>query len=184
MQAASARRDARRPVHWAFVARCEESVLDIPPWSTTMKTSTLTLALALALAPLAAVACPPHEGKPWTDGTVRAHLLQHGYTNINDVEFEEGVWTADATSKDGSLVEVTLDAATGKIIPDEGIATISREAVVASLTAAGYTNIHDIDFENGVWKVEARDANGADVELKVDPNTGKVLGTEMDTIQN
>ena len=149
-----------------------------------MKAKTLTLSLALAIAPLAAMACPPHEGKPWTDGTVRAHLLHHGYTNINDIEFEEGVWTADATSPDGSLVEVTLDAATGKIIPDEGVATIGRAAVIANLTALGYTAIHDIDFENGVWKVEAKDKAGVDVELKVDPNTGKVLGTEMDKIQN
>lgn len=150
-----------------------------------MNIKTLTLGLALAIAAPAAFACPEHTtGKPWNDGTVRAHLLQHGYKNINDVNFVEGVWTADATSPDGSLVEVTLDAATGKIIPDEGVATISRETITAQLTTAGYTNIHDIDFENGVWKVEAQDKTGADVELKLDPNTGKVLGTEQDAIQN
>jgi hypothetical protein len=148
-----------------------------------MKLNTLTLSLALAI-PCAAIACPPHDGKAWTDANVRAHLIANGYRDINDVEFKEGVWTADAVTKDGSHVELTLDAATGKVIADEGIATISREAVTASLTAAGYTNLHDIDFEDGVWKVEGRDANGADVELKVDPNTGKVLGSEMDDIQN
>lgn len=143
---------------------------------------TLFLALALAL-PAAALACPP-DGKPWTDGTVRAHLLHQGYTNINEVKFSEGVWTADATSPDGSLVEIKLDAETGKIIPDEGIATIGKEAVIARLTAAGYTDIHDVEFEGGVWKVEANDRTGADVELKVDPDTGKVLGSELDKIQN
>ena len=147
-----------------------------------MKLTTLTLSLAL-VAPLA-FACPEHDGKAWNDGRVRTHLMANGYTNINDVEFEEGVWTADATTADGSLVEVSIDSDTGKIIPDENTATISRTAVTASLTAMGYTNIHDIDFENGVWKVEANDSAGRDVELKVDPNTGKVLGSEMDTIQN
>ena len=151
-----------------------------------MKLTTFTLTVALgALASPIAFACPDHAGKKmWTDGTVRAHLIANGYTHVDDVEFEEGVWTADATSKDGSLVEITLDAETGKIIPDEGIATIGRAQVVANLTAAGYTNLHDIDFENGVWKVEGKDATGADVELKVDPNTGKVLGTSLDKIQN
>jgi roadblock/LC7 domain-containing protein len=144
--------------------------------------NSIFLALALAL-PIAASACPP-DGKPWTDGTVRAHLLHEGYTNINEVKFSEGVWTADATSPDGSLVEIKLDAETGKIIPDEGIATISKETVIANLTAAGYTDIHDVEFEGGVWKVEAHDPTGADVELKVDPNNGKVLGTELDKIQN
>ena len=142
----------------------------------------LLLALALAL-PATALACPP-DGKPWTDGTVRAHLLHNGYTNINEVKFSEGVWTADATSPDGSLVEVTLDSETGKIIPDEGVATVGRAQVIASLTASGYTGLHDIDFENGVWKVEGKDSTGADVEIKVDPNTGKVLGTSLDKIQN
>jgi roadblock/LC7 domain-containing protein len=150
-----------------------------------MKLTTFTLSIALATGAPYAFACPEHvAGKPWTDGTVRAHLIAHGYKNIHDIEFEEGVWTADATSPDGSLVEVTLDADSGKIIPDEGIATVSRETVIANLTAAGYTNLHDIDFENGVWKVEGNDASGADVELKVDPNTGKVLGTDQDAIQN
>jgi roadblock/LC7 domain-containing protein len=150
-----------------------------------MKLTTFTLTVALgAFAAPVAFACPPEPGKPWNDGTVRAHLLHSGYTNINDIEFEEGVWTADATSPDGSLVEVTLDATTGKIIPDEGVATVGRAQVIANLTALGYTALHDIDFENGVWKVEGKDPTGADVEIKVDPNTGKVLGTSLDKLQN
>jgi uncharacterized membrane protein YkoI len=145
--------------------------------------NSLLLALVLAL-PTAALACPPEPGVAWTDASVKAHLEHSGYTNVNEVKFKEGVWTADATSPDGSLVEIKLDAQTGKIIPDEGIATISKEKVLAQLSAAGYTNLHDIEFEGGVWKVEGHDPTGADVELKVDPNTGKVLGTELDKIQN
>src|SRR5687767_357761 len=121
-----------------------------------MKLKTLTLTLSLALAAPLAMACPEHDGKTWNDGRVRTHLMANGYTNINDIEFEEGVWTADATTADGSLVEVTIDSATGKIIPDENTATIGRAALIANLTAAGYTDLHDIDFENGVWKVEGK----------------------------
>jgi roadblock/LC7 domain-containing protein len=143
-----------------------------------------TLALAVALAfPFAALACPP-AGQPWTDADVRAHLTASGYTNVNDVKFSEGVWTADATSPDGSLVEIKLDADTGKIITDENTATITKESVLQMLTAQGYTNLHDVEFEGGVWKVEGHDAQGHDVELKIDPDTGKVLGSEMDKIQN
>jgi hypothetical protein len=150
-----------------------------------MKLATFTLTVALgALASPAVFACPDHVPTTWNDGTVRAHLIANGYTHVNDVNFEEGVWTADATTKDGSHVEITLDPTTGKIIPDEGIATVSREQVLANLTALGYTALHDVDFENGVWKVEGHDPTGADVEVKVDPNTGKVLGTDMDRIQN
>jgi roadblock/LC7 domain-containing protein len=150
--------------------------------SDAMNRRILALAVALAL-PFAVQACPP-AGQPWTDADVRAHLTASGYTNINDVKFSEGVWTADATSPDGSLVEIKLDADTGKIIPDEGTATITKEAVIAKLVAAGYTNVHDVEFEGGVWKAEGHDPAGRDVELKIDPDTGKVLGSEMDKIQN
>jgi hypothetical protein len=147
-----------------------------------MNWKTLTLALALAV-PFAASACPP-AGEPWTDEAVRAHLTAAGYTNINDVEFKEGVWNADATSPAGALVEVKLDTTTGKILPDNGAPTITKESVMAMLLAAGYTNLHDVEFEGGVWKAEGHDPAGKDVELKIDPNTGKIIGSEMDKIQN
>jgi hypothetical protein len=36
---------------------------------------------------------------------VRALMVNAGYTEINDVEFKEGVWTADGKSADGNHVE-------------------------------------------------------------------------------
>ena len=50
----------------------------------------------------------------------------------------------------------------------------------AQLAAAGYLNVHDVDYESGVWTAEGDDPSGRDVELKVDPATGKVIGKEKD----
>ena len=50
----------------------------------------------------------------------------------------------------------------------------------AKLAAAGYTNVHDVDYEDGIWNAEADDPEGNDVELKIDPVTGKVIGREND----
>ena len=119
---------------------------------------------------------------PLTEADVRAMMTADGYTKINDVKFKEGVWTADARSADGNHVEVKIDAATGKIIPDEHVAKISKDQVIVKVQDAGYTNVHDVDFEGGVWKVEANDSAGADVELKVDPEDGHILGSERDEI--
>jgi hypothetical protein len=47
---------------------------------------------------------------------VRALLANQGYTEVNDVEFKEGVWTADGKSADGNHVEVKVDN-TGKVDP-------------------------------------------------------------------
>jgi hypothetical protein len=149
----------------------------------------LAVALATAFAAGAVVAQQPvtppvttEAASPMTEVDVRAAMGAEGYTEINDVKFTEGVWTADAKSADGNHVEVKLDAATGKIIPDEHVAKISKDEVIVKVQAAGYTNVHDVDFEGGVWKVEANDSAGNDVELKVDPDNGRILGSEKDAI--
>lgn len=156
-----------------------------------MKIRHTALAVALATAFVAGTAVaqepvtPPvttEAASPMTETDVRAAMGAEGYTEINDVKFTEGVWTADAKSADGNHVEVKLDATTGKIIPDEHVAKISKDEVIVKVQAAGYTNVHDVDFEGGVWKVEANDSAGNDVELKVDPDNGRILGSEKDVI--
>ena len=115
-----------------------------------------------------------------TEPQVRAKLEAQGYTKINDVKFEDGVWKADAKSADGNHVDVRLDAKTGAVYPDEQVANLNQASVTAKLTAAGYTNVHDVDYEDGVWNAEADDPAGKDVEVKIDAKTGAVIGKEKD----
>lgn len=111
---------------------------------------------------------------------VRAKLEAQGYTKVNDVKFKSGTWRADARSADGNRVSVRIDAKTGEVYPDEQVANLSEADVRAKLSAAGYTDIHDVDYKNGIWKAEADDAAGKDVVVQLDPNTGKVIGKEKD----
>jgi len=134
----------------------------------------LSLALAATL-PVAAFA-----QDTMTEQQVRAELTSQGYTRVNDVEFEDGVWKADARSADGNRMEVRIDPATGKVFPNTGVARLGEADVRARLAAAGYVNVHDVDYEDGIWNAEADDAEGRDVELKIDPDTGEVIGTEKD----
>jgi len=144
----------------------------------------LALAIAMAMAGTAgAQAVRPNTGSALTEADVRALMANQGYTEINDVEFKEGVWTADGKSADGNHVEVKVDN-TGKIIPDTGVATISKDQIIIKAQEAGYKNVHDVQFEGGVWKVEADMADGTDVELKMDPNDGHIMGSEADKVQN
>ena len=115
-----------------------------------------------------------------TSTQVRAKLEAQGYTSVNDVKFEDGLWKADARSANGNRVDVRLDATSGEVYPDEQVANLSEADVRARLAAAGYTNVHDVDYEDGIWNAEADDPTGKDVELKIDPKSGKVIGKEKD----
>ena len=144
----------------------------------------LALSIAFALSGTAlAQEVAPNTGSALTEADVRALMVNPGYTEINDVEFKEGVWTADGKSADGNHVEIKMDN-TGKVVPDSGVATISKDQIIVKAQEAGYKNVHDVDFEGGVWKVEAETADGTDVELKMDPNDGHIMGSESDKVEN
>jgi hypothetical protein len=115
-----------------------------------------------------------------TEAQVRAKLEAQGYTKVNDVKFEDGVWKADARSADGNRVDVRMDPKTGTVRPDELVANLTEADVRAKLATAGYTNVHDVDYEDGIWNAEADDPAGKDVELKIDPASGAVMGKEKD----
>jgi uncharacterized membrane protein YkoI len=72
----------------------------------------------------------------------------------------------------------------GKIDSDSTVATITKDQIIIKAQEAGYKNVHDVDFEGGVWKVEAETADGTDVELKMDPNDGHIMGSEADKVEN
>ena len=85
-----------------------------------IKNQILALAVTLAFAGSAwSQAVAPNTGSALTEADVRALLANQGYTEVNDVEFKEGVWTADGKSADGNHVEVKMDPNDGHIMGSE-----------------------------------------------------------------
>ena len=138
----------------------------------------LSLSAALAMSGAALAQAP--KADVLTEPQVRALLTEKGYTRIDDLDFEDGAWETDATSADGNRVDVRVDPASSKIFAEALVSTLSEDDVKAKLTAAGYSKVHDVDFDDGVWKAEAERADGNDVEIHLDPKDGKVLHVEND----
>ncbi len=149
-----------------------------------MPIRTALLAPTLLATALAAAAAHAEGGqatpRTLTEPQLRQLLEQQGFTRIDDLEFEDGMWETDATSADGNRVDVRIDAATGKVFAEDMVSALSAEDIKARLTAAGYSNVHDLDYDDGVWEADAERADGKNVNIRVDPANGRILGVEND----
>lgn len=54
-------------------------------------------------------------------------------------------------------------------------AKIGAADAVRIAEEAGYRGIHELEWERGLWEIEALDTTGARVELYVDANTGALV---------
>jgi hypothetical protein len=139
-----------------------------------MKKLATTLALAFALGTSGMVLAQ----QAMTEAQVRETLIHQGYTKIDDVKFDDGLWHAKARSADGSRVKLRIDPKTGEVYPNKEVSRLSEDDVRAALATQGYTRVHDVDFDDGVWKAKARDKNDHRVKVTVDPSSGRVIDSD------
>ncbi|WP_058833635.1 PepSY domain-containing protein [Luteimonas abyssi] len=134
--------------------------------------------LLLALALGAAVGVQAQD--TMTEVQVRSALEAQGYSQVSDIKFEHGLWSADVRSADGSELDVHVDPASGEVYPDNAVANITANEVQAQLSAAGYTHIEDVEFDDGIWKAEARNPQGQKMNLRLAPTDGRILHERAD----
>lgn len=145
------------------------------------------------------VVLDPVSGAVWSNSGVDGHtflsaaqvrtaLAALGYTSIKDIEFDDGVWEAEARNARGQSVELIVHPVTGAVLaetPDGAgapptINSLTAAQIRAALTAAGYTQIRDLEFDDGFWEADARNPQGRSVELTIDPATGAVIREKND----
>ncbi|MDW2983282.1 PepSY domain-containing protein [Rhodanobacter sp. KK11] len=136
--------------------------------------STLTLALATLTLGISATAAAQQA---MTEPQAQGRLTAQGYTRVHDLKFKDGMWHAEARSANGSRVDLRIDAKSGQVYPDKQVSRLSKQDVRAALETQGYTRVHDVDFDDGMWKAKARNSAGNRVKLKIDATSGKVIGT-------
>lgn len=115
-----------------------------------------------------------------TQTDAEAKLTEAGFQEFRDVEMDDGFWEADARRADGTWVDVRVHPVSGKVYAEGTTPKLDAQAISKKLKAAGYTNVRDIDLDDGVWEVDARNKAGVKVDLAVDPDDGSVLSERED----
>lgn len=136
-------------------------------------------ATALLLA-LAAAGAAQAQTPGLTEAQVRQLLTEQGYSNLADLDFEDGMWQAEATSADGNRTDVRVDPASGQVFTDTQVSNLSENDIKAKLIAAGYAKVHDLEFDDGLWKAKVERSDGKNVQVQLSPKDGAVLNAEND----
>lgn len=115
---------------------------------------------------------------------VRRIVLEAGYVRVHDVEFDDGFWEAEAIDSYGREIDLVLHPVTGAIInaPQDpaGATPLTAAEIQARLTAAGYTRVYDLEFDDGYWEADAVNPRGEHVELRIDAYSGAVIRERYD----
>ncbi|MFV0476342.1 MAG: PepSY domain-containing protein [Parahaliea sp.] len=123
------------------------------------------------------------------------HLRSLGYTAIHEVELDDGFWEAEARKPSGEKVELTVHPVTLEIVSEVSDGNngynengntntanpvLNAQQIRSVLLSSGYSNIRDLEFDDGYWEAEARNNAGINVDLKIDPRTGAVIRESLD----
>lgn len=112
---------------------------------------------------------------------VEQALRAAGYTQIHEIERDDGLWEADVLRADGRFAEVWVDPANGEIFDQhDGRATLTAGQVLAQAAKHGLRDIHDLERDGATWELEARDARNRRVEVRLSGIDGRVLHMKRD----
>ncbi|MFG5779471.1 PepSY domain-containing protein [Comamonas sp. J-3] len=120
---------------------------------------------------------------------VEAQLQAQGFAQLHDLEFDDGFWEAEVRDANNRKTELIIHPVTLQVLHQSGNASnnngtaapvLSATQITQLLQQAGYTRIHDLELDDGVWEADATNAKGLRVELKIHPETGAVLREKLD----
>ncbi len=132
--------------------------------------------LILAAALTATLTAAPAFAAPLSAADVQARLSKAGYTQVHELERDDGVWEADVTRADGSVVDVIVDPANGEIFdPRSDRAVLDAGQILALAGKAGLSRIHSLERDGATWTLEARDARNQRVDVRMSGYDGRVI---------
>ena len=116
---------------------------------------------------------------------VSEKLRSMGYTVIQDLEFDDGFWEAEVRqNRRSEKLELVLHPVSLQVLNQTSAAgganVLSAAQITQRLQQAGYTQIRDLEFDDGRWGAEAYNAAKQPVELYINAATGAVEREKLD----
>lgn len=125
-----------------------------------------------------------HSTQPPTgalsEGVIKTAIADAGYKEVKNLKFKDGVWRSKARGGNSQWVELRVGPVSGKVYVSDAPSKLDKDEVKAKLAAAGYQNVHDVEYEHGLWSADARTGHGTDVDLLVDPDDGSLVAESRD----
>ena len=115
-----------------------------------------------------------------SEPAIKADIGNAGYQEVKGLKFKDGVWQAKARGGNDKWVKIKIGPTTGKVYEADTPSRLNKDEVKAKLTAQGYQDVDDVDFDNGLWSAEAKNPEGKKVDLLVDPDDGSVVAVKQD----
>ena len=139
--------------------------------------------LAAFLVPFAAAATTPVATAPTSAPTpirtpvqLEAHLHAAGYRNVFDVDLDDGLWEAKVRKAGGFWREVAVDPQNGRIFDGAGTRSVDALNAVSQIVAdKGYTMMELAEQDGALWEVDAMDAQGRCLSLRVDAASQSIV---------
>lgn len=115
-----------------------------------------------------------------SEEAIKTAIANAGYKEVKGLKFKDGVWRSKARGGNKQWVELAVGPVNGKVYVNDAPSKLNKDEVTAKLTAAGYENVHDVEYKHGLWSADARTKSGSDVDLLVDPDDGSVVAKSRD----
>jgi uncharacterized membrane protein YkoI len=135
----------------------------------------------LTAALTAALFSAPAFAADLTAADVQAKLRAAGYTQVHELDREDGVWEADVTRADGTVDDVIVDPSNGEIFDARGGRPVLDAGQILALAGkAGFRKIESLERDGATWTLDARNARDQRVEVRMSGYDGRVLSSRRD----
>lgn len=156
------------------------AVLAVPASAQVTPSATAPASAMSTSARATTLATVPARKNALSERMIKSSIAKAGYKVVKGLEFDDGVWRTEARGGNERWMDLVVDPVTGKVYPEDAPSKLNAEEIQAALVAAGYQDVNNVEFAEGLWSVDAENAHGLDVDLLVDPDNGNVIAESRD----